>query len=375
MVKLSVLDLALISEGNTVRETLDNTVQFAQCVEESGYTRFWLGEHHFIASVSSAPTILLGHIAEKTSRIQLGSGAIQTGPVAPATVVEQFGTLAELYPGRIEIGLGRSIDKYLGSLKFLDNYDAHAPLPEVPTVEMREIEGVYFPEPIQERQKFISPVMAQSVVATYPPGVHGHKFIDFVQEVQGLIRGPYPYRADVALQAVPGAYTQLPLWIMGSSAGESATVAAACGLPFVVSYHFDPSRVLEAVQAYRSAFEPGVIKEPYVMVSADIAVGENEEHAKWLARTAAPWYLSILQGKGAGTLLSPDKAPVLEGYEYSVVETRLISRFVGTADTVAEKLHSLAKATQAQEIIATSLIYDNTARMDGYRALARSWSL
>jgi alkanesulfonate monooxygenase SsuD/methylene tetrahydromethanopterin reductase-like flavin-dependent oxidoreductase (luciferase family) len=367
-VPLSILDLAPIMAGGSVGDALRRTLDLAQRAEQFGYHRYWVAEHHFTPGVaSSQPALLLGQIAAVTDRIRLGSGAVQTGHQTPLTIVEQFGMLDALYPGRFDLGLGRSGQRRKEAVKEL----AEPPAP----VEPRVVEGLLVPKPFS-----FAPILASARSALFgrllqQRGAESEDLTTILDEIDTLLAGAY-VDGEVEARAVPGEGADLEIWILGSSGGESAQVAGARGLPFAANYHVAPAKVLEAVDAYRNAFKPSErLAEPRVMVSADVVVAEDDATARRIASPYGLWVRSVRTGAGAIPFPTIDQAL---SYDWSdadreLVADRVETQFVGSPQTVAERLRVLQRATAADELLVTTITSDHADRVHSFELLAKHW--
>lgn len=361
-VPLSVLDLAPIPAGSTVPDALANTLDLARATERLGYRRFWLAEHHLNPGVAgAAPTLLMGAVASATTSIRVGSGAVQTGHRTPLSVVEEFGTLDALHPGRIDLGLGRS-----GAPKGPRRENGHS--------VRRVLDGVVLPAPISLAGLLASPRFRAQRELIAQPGAEPPDYTDVVAEVLDLIDGSYRSSEGVEVHATPGEGAAVETWVLGSSGGESADVAGHRGLPFAANYHVSPATVLDAVEGYRAAFRPSaVLDRPHVMVSADVVVGRDDEHARELAAGYAPWVHSIRTG--AGAIPFPDAAgAAVHDWDADLVTDRLETQFVGGAGAVSERLAALRDLTGADELLITTITHDHADRVESYRLLAQEWA-
>jgi alkanesulfonate monooxygenase SsuD/methylene tetrahydromethanopterin reductase-like flavin-dependent oxidoreductase (luciferase family) len=325
-----------------------------------------VAEHHLTPGVaSSQPALLLGQIAAVTDRIRLGSGALQTGWLTPLAALEQFGLLDALHPGRFDLGLGRSAQKRTG------------PAPEPPPAQpAREVDGLLIP-----RHFDFTPLMRSGRAQLYAsllrqPGAEPLDLDTVLADIATLLAGPYTDDEGNEARAVPGEGADLQLWILGSSGGESARVAGARGLPFAANYHVAPAKVLEAVESYRSAFRPSAtLAKPHVMVSADVLVAEDDETARRLAAPYGLWVRSIRAGGGAIPYPSVEEAlaqPLSEA-DRDLVADRLDTQFVGTPQTVAERLETLRRVTAADELLVTTITHDHADRVRSFELLAKHW--
>ncbi|MFF4418206.1 LLM class flavin-dependent oxidoreductase [Streptosporangium sp. NPDC001559] len=371
MTSLSILDLSPVTSGGTVAEALRNTVDLARRAEEFGYRRYWLAEHHFAPGVASAaPAVLIALVAAATSTIRVGSGAVQLGHQTALAVVEQFGLIDALYPGRIDLGLGRSGQRRTELL-------AEADRPPAPPRQARLVDGLLIPEPFSFAALATSPVFALQSSLLQQPGARSPDFADQVDDIAALIAGTYRSEDGLAAHAVPGEGAGVELWILGSSGGQSAQVAGERGLPFAANYHVSPSNVLEAAQAYRKAFKPSRdLPAPRLVVSADVVVAEDDETARELASPYGLWVRSIRRGDGAIPFPTPAQAAAHEWTEEdrALVADRVTTQFVGSPRTVAERLRVLRDVTGADELLVTTITHDHADRVRSYELLAEEWA-
>lgn len=335
-----------------------------------GYRRFWVAEHHFVAVASSAPTELIALIAAATETIRVGSAAVQAGYRTSASVVESFGTIDALYPGRLDLGLGRSAHL----ISQLRSPGASPPAaPERPTLVR---DGVVVPPPFSPAQIRDTTRLAASLEALRLPGAEPLDYTQQVEEIRALLAGTYTSADGIGLHAVPGEGARIELWLFGSSGGESAQLAGRLGLPFVANYHVSPGTVLETVEAYRKAFRPSAHHpEPYLVVSADVVVAPDDSTARHLASTYGHWVSSIRSGAGAAEYLDPDIAPPLTDYQRRLVDDRVNTQFVGTPAAVAARLTALRDLTGADELVVTSVTHRHADRLTSHRLLAQEWGL
>ncbi|RJO69113.1 LLM class flavin-dependent oxidoreductase [Nocardia panacis] len=375
-VPLSILDLAPISAGSTAQQALRNTVELARRAEQWGYHRYWLAEHHFVAVASSSSMTLLALVAAATERIRVGTAAVQLGHHTSAAIVEAFGTVDALYPGRLDLGIGRSGHRraQFGS----EPEPKKGVRPVVDTATRRTVvrDGVVVPPPFEFRRIADRSRYLASLGALHQRGARPLEFTEQVDEVRALLEGTYHSAEGVALHAVPGEGAQVDLWVFGSSAGESAELAGRLGLPFAAAYHVSPGSALDAVEAYRAAFEPSTrLARPYVVVSADVVVAQDDATARHLASTYGHWVHGIRTGAGAGDYLDPDTAAPLTAEQSRLVDDRLATQFVGSAATVVSKLEALQRVTGADELLVTSVAYRHADRLESHRLLADAWGL
>ncbi|HYE49209.1 MAG TPA: LLM class flavin-dependent oxidoreductase [Azospirillaceae bacterium] len=322
-IPFSVLDLCPIVEGGTVADSLRNTGELARHADALGYTRYWLAEHHNIPGVaSSATAVLIGHVAGLTRSIRVGSGGVMLPNHAPLVVAEQFGTLATLYPGRIDLGLGRAPGT--------DPETAHALRRDLGTT------GEEFPQLLAELRAFLGPAQ---------PGQR--------------------------VQAIPGQGTGVPVWLLGS-AGFSARLAGRLGLPFSFARQFSPANTLPALEIYRRSFEPSeVLEKPYAMVGINVVAADSDAEARRLFTSHQQAFLNLVRGR-PGRLRPPvdDMGPLWDERERIAVESQLRGSVVGGPQAVREQLEALLEETQADEIMVNSMIFDHAARLRSYTIVA-----
>jgi alkanesulfonate monooxygenase SsuD/methylene tetrahydromethanopterin reductase-like flavin-dependent oxidoreductase (luciferase family) len=373
-VPLSILDLSPIPAGSTPAQALRNTVDLAQRAEAAGYARYWLAEHHLATGVAGiSPALLIQLVAAATDRIRVGAGAVQLGHRTPLSVVEEFGLLDALFPGRIDLGLGRSGFRLPGK-----NGAAPAPKRPVPqhTEDRRTPEGLLLPKPYDFSRLIGSPLLTRYVQLVQFPGAELPEYREQVDQIQALIRGDYRTPEGLEAHALPGEGADLQLWILGSSAGASAEAAGALGLPFGANYHVAPAAVLEAVEAYRKAFVPSaLLAAPHVLVSADVVVAEDDATARHLASPYGLWVHSIRSGKGAIPFPTPEDAAAhaWTEEERALVEDRIHTQFAGAPQTVVEQLKVLQQATGADELLVTTITHDHQDRVRSLELLAEAW--
>jgi luciferase family oxidoreductase group 1 len=316
-VRLSVLDLAPIRDQGTVAESFENSVALAQHAENLGYHRFWLAEHHNIDGIASAATsVLIGHIAGKTSRMRIGSGGIMLPNHAPLVIAEQFGTLATLYPGRIDLGLGRA--------------------PGTDGMTLRAL------------------------------GRDPHGAEDFPRMVQELAAYLDDTKPGQRIKAVPGQGTRVPLWLLGSS-GYSAQLAAHLGLPFAFASHFAPGYIHEAIRLYRDNFKPSpVLDAPYLMLGVPVIAADSDEDAEYLATTHYQKFLNLIRGRSTRALPPTERMDWLP-HERAQVMQSLGASVVGGPETVRAKLEAFLEATGADELMINADFYQLEHRLRSYQ--------
>jgi len=326
MTRLSILDLAPITEGGSPAQSFKNSVSLAQHGEQWGYHRFWLAEHHGMPGIASAATaILIAQVASATSTIRVGAGGIMLPNHAPLVIAEQFGTLDALFPGRIDLGLGRAP----GS----DHTTARA----LRRTLVSDPEG--FPQDVVE-------------------------LMDYLAD-----NGRQPVRA------VPGAGATLPIWILGSSL-FGAQLAAMLGLPYAFASHFAPAQMMEAIDIYRAHFRPsGALQEPYVMLGFNVFAADSDDEARLLATSAQQAFVNLRSGRPAR--LPPPKpgyAEQLGPAEQALLQSILSCSAIGAPDTVAQGIHDFVARTGADELMITAQIHDHQARLHSYEIAARAIS-
>ncbi|MBJ7339276.1 LLM class flavin-dependent oxidoreductase [Mycolicibacterium sp.] len=368
---LAVLDLVPISSGSTPAEAVRNSIDLARRVEQFGYSRFWFAEHHLNPGVAgTSPAVLLALTAGETSTIRLGSGALQMGHRTALSTVEEFGLLDALYPSRFDLGLGRS-----GGRPVAPTRDVTSEAP--PVVGGRASNGLPIPPPFDPTPLLKSPRIAMQKALLQLPDATPQNYDEQVGDVLALFADTYQSDNGERATVVPGRGADLQVWILGSSGGESAGVAGRNGLRFAANYHVAPSRVLEATHGYRSAFRPSAaLAEPYVAVSADVVVAENDDDARELAAGYGPWVRSIRTAEGAIPFPSPDEARrhVWTDEDRALVSDRLDTQFVGSPATVADQLELLRDATDADELIITTITHRHADRVRSYQLLAQEWA-
>jgi luciferase family oxidoreductase group 1 len=317
MVPLSVLDLAPITQGSTAADAFRNTLDLAQHAERWGYRRFWLAEHHNMPGIGSAATaVLIAHVGSGTRTIRLGAGGIMLPNHAPLQVAEQFGTLESLFPGRVDLGLGRA-----------PGTDHAAAYALRRTLQSNPDE---FPRDVMELiELFRTPMAGQPVVA------------------------------------VPGAGLRVPIWILGSSL-FGARVAAALGLPFSFASHFAPAMLHEAIALYRERFTPSEwLERPYVMLGVNVVAADSDPEARFLASSGRQSFASLRAGRPI-QLPPPSKEWERDPSDRTDPSNHTRVSFVGSPGTVHEQMRAFVEQTKADELIVVSHIYDHAARLHSY---------
>ena len=321
MARLSILDLSPIIEGSDAAQAFRNTVDLAQHAERWGYHRFWLAEHHNLPGIASAATsVVIAHVAGKTKTIRVGAGGIMLPNHAPLLIAEQFGTLESLFPGRIDLGLGRA-----------------------PGSDQRTARAL--------RRNL---------------GSSDDTFPQDVLELRSYFAG-----ADLRVQAVPGAGLHVPLYLLGSS-DFSARLAAELGLPFAFASHFAPQYLEVALHLYRRDFQPSAqLEKPYVIMGAGVFAAETDAEARRLFSSAQLQFLSLVRGR-PGKLPPPVDSidDLCTPAERAAIEQRTLYAAVGSPETVRGRLQEFLAQTQADEIILTGQIYDHAARLRSFEIAA-----
>ena len=370
---LAVLDLVPISSGSTASQALRNSIDLARQAEGLGYTRYWFAEHHLNPGVAgTSPAVVLALTAGATSTIRLGSGAVQMGHRTALSTVEEFGLLDTAYPGRFDLGLGRSGGRprepkapaLLGGSAAATVVDGRTP------------NGLLIPPRFSYGGLLKSPRFALQKALLQLPHAQPQNYTEQVQDVLALIAGRYRSADGEEAHVIPGEGAALQVWVLGSSGGESAEVAGRRGLRFAANYHVSPGTVLEAVDGYRAAFTAsGELDRPYVSVSADVVVAGTEAQARELATGYGLWVRSIRTAEGAIQFPTPEQARRHQWTEAdrALVADRIDTQFVGTPRLVADQLERLRDATQADELIITTITHDHVDRVRSYALLAEEW--
>jgi alkanesulfonate monooxygenase SsuD/methylene tetrahydromethanopterin reductase-like flavin-dependent oxidoreductase (luciferase family) len=371
---LNVLDLVPISSGSNATQALRNSIDLAQQTERLGYVRYWFAEHHLNPGVAgTSPAVVLALTAAATSTIRLGSGAVQMGHRTALSTVEEFGLLDSLHPGRFDLGLGRSGGR---------PREPRAPAlagggTAAAVVGGRAPNGLLIPPRFSIARLLGSPRFALLKTLLQLPHAEPQNYTEQVNDVLALIAGTYRSAEGEEAHVVPGEGAALQVWILGSSGGESAEVAGANGLRFAANYHVSPATVLEAVDGYRAAFRPSaVLDQPYVSVSADVVVAGTEAAARELATGYGLWVRSIRTAEGAIQFPTPEQARrhVWSDADRELVADRIDTQFVGNPGQVADQLERLRDATEADELIVTTVTHDHADRVRSYQLLAEEWA-
>lgn len=382
-VPLSVLDLAVVPAGGTGTQAVRAAVDLAVDLDRLGYHRVWYAEHHLSPGVGSAsPAVLSAAVAARTERIRVGSGAVLLSTTSPLVAAEQFGTLAALHPGRVDLGLGRAFtppggtkEAAVGDAALGDGAPAARP-----AAGPRVVDGLYVPgaPPIDGSDSVLRErLLAQKRVvgASRTPAA----FRDELGLVLGLRAGDYAEADGTRHVAPPVEGADFDLWVLASSAGESARVAGELGLPIAANFHVSPATTLDTIAAYRAAFRPGVLDRPYVVVSADVLVAETTTEARALAAPFADWVLSIRRGAaGAIAYPRPDEAVPWEerdADERALVADRVDTRVVGAPADVVARLETLQRVTGADELLITTATHDPADARRSFALLAEAWGV
>ncbi|MEU9700456.1 LLM class flavin-dependent oxidoreductase [Streptomyces sp. NPDC047981] len=369
-IPLGVLDLVPISSGSTAGEALRNTIDLARQAERFGYARYWFAEHHLNPGVAGAsPAVVLALTASATSTIRIGSGAVQLGHRTALSTVEEFGLIDALHPGRLDLGLGRSGGRPSGPPP--GSADTATGV-----VAGRAPNGLAIPPRFSFEHLVDSPRFRAQHQLLHLPGARSQEYGEQVDDILALLRGEYRSADGVEVHAVPGEGAEVEVWILGSSGGTSAEVAGRNGLRFAANYHVSPATVLEAAEGYRAAFKPSErLDRPYVSVSADVVVAEDDETARELATGYGLWVRSIRSGEGAIPFPTPDEALDHDWTEadLTLVADRVDTQFVGSPARVADHLEQLQEATGADELLITTITHDHADRVRSYRLLAEEW--
>jgi alkanesulfonate monooxygenase SsuD/methylene tetrahydromethanopterin reductase-like flavin-dependent oxidoreductase (luciferase family) len=356
-----------ISSGSTAAEALRNSIDLAQQAERLGYARYWFAEHHLNPGVAStSPAVVLALTAAATSTIRIGSGAVQLGHRTALSTVEEFGLIDALHPSRLDLGLGRSAGRP----------PARGQQPAAPASASRAPNGLLIPPRYSPERLLRSPRIQLQRTLLQLPGAESQDYGAQVGDILALLRGSYRSADGVEAHAIPGEGANVQVWILGSSGGQSATVAGSNGLRFAANYHVSPATVLEAAEGYRAAFRPsGELDRPYVSVSADVVVAEDEATARELAAGYGLWVRSIRTGEGAIAFPTPEQARehAWTDADRALVADRVDTQFVGSPKQVADQLEQLQEATGADELIITTITHDHADRVRSYRLLAEEW--
>ena len=321
----SILDLAPIAEGSSIAEALDNSQKLAIQAEQSGYNRVWLAEHHGMFGVaSSATAVVLGHIAAATSKIRIGSGGVMLPNHSPLVIAEQFGTLATLFPDRVDLGLGRAPGTDMATARALRrNLNS-------------EVDN--YPEDIRELQHYLAaPQAGQNIVA------------------------------------VPGANTHIPIWLLGSSL-YSAQLAGQFGLPYSFASHFAPEQLFDAISLYLSSFQASEQSErPYMMAGLMAVVADSDEEAEYLFTSVQQQFMNLRRGVNRAFARPVDDiSKICTAADQAMLSNILRYAMVGSKQTVTDKLSQFIEATKVDELIVSMPIHNIAARLKSVKMLAET---
>jgi luciferase family oxidoreductase group 1 len=323
MIPFSVLDLSPVVKGSTPAQAFRNTLDLARHVERAGYRRFWLAEHHNMPGIASAATaVLIGHVAGGTTTIRVGSGGVMLPNHAPLVIAEQFGTLESLYPGRIDLGLGRA-----------------------PGTDMLTTRAL-----------------------RRDPAAGAEHFPQDVMELQGYFAAPSPGQA---VRAVPGAGLNVPIWLLGSSM-YSAELAAYMGLPFAFASHFAPDYLLAALDAYRRGFKPSAaLDAPYAMAAINVIAAETDEEARHLFKSLQQQFINLRRGVPS-RLQHPDEVNDSDWRDEDHFALSRIIKYsvVGSSASVRSGIDAFLALTQVNELMVTAHVFDHAARLRSFDLVA-----
>jgi alkanesulfonate monooxygenase SsuD/methylene tetrahydromethanopterin reductase-like flavin-dependent oxidoreductase (luciferase family) len=373
---LAILDLVPISAGSDAATAMRNSVDLACQAERAGYARFWFAEHHLNPGVAgTSPAIMIALTAAATSTIRLGSGAVQMGHRTALATVEEFGLIDALYPGRLDLGLGRSGGRPPGAPRGTNGADPPA-RPARRVTDEYAPNGLLIPPPFSLERLLKSPRIGLNKRLLMLPGADPQNYTEQIDDVLALLAGTFTSADGVEAHVIPGEGAAVQVWVLGSSGGESAQVAGERGLRFAANYHVSPATVLEAVEGYRAAFRPSAeLSEPYVSVSADVVVAADEATARELAAGYGLWVRSIRTGEGAIPFPEPAqaRAHVWSEEDRALVADRTATQFAGTPRQVADQLEQLRDATGADELIVTTITHAHADRVRSHLLLAEEW--
>jgi alkanesulfonate monooxygenase SsuD/methylene tetrahydromethanopterin reductase-like flavin-dependent oxidoreductase (luciferase family) len=406
-VPLSVLDLVPVPSGATAAQAVHNSIDLARRAEALGYGRYWFAEHHLNPGVAgTAPAVLIGLAAAATTTIRVGSAGVQLGHRTPLSVVEEFGLLDCAYPGRLDLGLGRtrgtprrsaaagraepviqgpakgSEGANTGPKATTTGSGRTGPPSESaslrpPAREAYTVDGILIPSPPPLERLRHSPRIALARDLLQQPEAITPDYTHQIDDVLALLHGEYRSRGLEA-HVTPGEAAGVQIWILGSSGGESAEVAGRQALRFAANYHVSPATILEAVQAYRAAFRPGAeLESPYICVSVDAVIADDDGAARRLAAGYGPWVLGIRSGEGAIPFPTEEEAAAHTWTEEDreLVADRIPTQIVGSPSRVVEQLERLVAVTGADELAVTTMTHDHADRVRSYELLAKHWGI
>ena len=322
-IPVSILDLAPVLKGTTPQHTFKNSLKLAQYTEELGYNRFWLAEHHNMVSIASAATsVLIGFIAGGTKTIRVGSGGIMLPNHSPLVIAEQFGTLASLYPDRIDLGIGRA--------------PGTDQLTAMVLRRSTNLSAEDFPQQLQELKTYFSKENSNSKV-----------------------------------RAIPGEGIEIPMWLLGSST-DSAYLAAHLGMPYAFAAHFAPQQMQAAFKIYKSNFKPSAtLQQPYTMACINVIAADNDEEANYLATSAYQAFLGIVRNKRE--LLQPpvhNMNEIWNEFEEAQIKHMLSASFIGSSEKISDELENFIEHTGVNELMVNAHIFDFDAKLHSYKLLS-----
>ncbi len=319
-IPFSVLDLAVVTQGGSVAGAIRNSRDLAVHAEKYGYSRFWMAEHHNMENIaSSATSVLLGHIAEATNTIRVGSGGVMLPNHSPLVIAEQFGTLATMYPNRIDLGLGRAPGT--------DQVTANA----IRENRMQEVQR--FPENVKLLQQYLSADNQNSKV-----------------------------------RAIPGEGTNVPIWILGSST-DSAYLAAELGLPYAFASHFAPQQLMPAIRIYRQRFKPSKqLEKPYVMPGINVVAADTDDQAEYLSSSMKQMFMGVVTGDRK-PMQPPvdDMSRVWDIHQKMAVEQLLTCSLIGNKEKIKREITVFLEETEADEVMMASYVYDHDERLKSHQ--------
>jgi luciferase family oxidoreductase group 1 len=323
MIPFSVLDLSPIAQGATAADALHHSLDLARHAEDWGYTRYWLAEHHNMTGIASAATaVVIGYVAGGTKTIRVGSGGVMLPNHSPLVIAEQFGTLASLYPGRIDLGLGRA-----------------------PGTDM-----------------------ATARALRRDPAASADRFPEDVQELQSYLEPPH---SGQRIQAVPGTGLRVPIWLLGSSL-FSAQLAALLGLPFAFASHFAPTDLAQALDVYRRKFKPSrQLEQPHAMIGVNVFAADTDQEARRQFTSVQQAFINLRRGT-PGPVPAPieDIANYATEFEIAQVGQALAYSAVGSAETVVRELQAILKETEPDELMIAGHFHDHVARLRSFQIAA-----
>lgn len=323
-IPVSVLELAIVNEGSNAKEAIDNSMEIARQADELGFERIWFAEHHNMRHIASAATsLLIQRAADKTKNIRVGSGGIMLPNHSPLVIAEQFGTLETLYPGRIDLGLGRAPGT--------DQLTAYA----LRRDHLKNAQN--FPQEVEELQQYLQ-----------------------------------PDNPEAKVHAFPGEGLNIPIWILGSST-DSAYLAAQKGLPYAFASHFAPAQFVTAINIYRNNFQPSVnLDKPYMMACINVIIADSDDEAHYISSSYFNMIINLVTGKIRSGLLPPGELSELINIPeiQNAVNSMTAYSFIGSKETVEKQLNNFISETGIDEIMVTSHIYDVETKLKSYKILS-----